>query len=235
MARPEPAGEWRVPALSRAPGHGVHEFGALPEQAVPGRQSESASPDRQQHRRCGTWRSTRSSRSGACRPTSMGRRVTRVRSAGAAKPKDMAVAATGNNTAKTLAGEPNPKHLYNSYDDYLIASISDAKIGGKATDIDIKERRPVGDKNDQTAGRSHPAGPVLSDHPQFGAGDQPRAACPACRSGRSKRASARNSRTPRRAASGPVEIHHLRHPDRVQHLAPQGSHRLSLFLSARER
>ena len=48
---------------------------------------------------------------------------------------------------KTLPGEPNPKHLYNSYDDYLIASLSDAKIGGNANDIDVKERKPVGDKN----------------------------------------------------------------------------------------
>ena len=60
---------------------------------------------------------------------------------GRSKPKDMAISATGNNTPKTLVGQPNPKHLYNSYDDYLVASLSDAKIGGKATDIDIKERR----------------------------------------------------------------------------------------------
>ena len=66
---------------------------------------------------------------------------------GRSKPKDMAIPVTGNNTVKTLAGEPNPKHLYNSYDDYLIASISDAKIGGSSTTIEVKERRPVGDKN----------------------------------------------------------------------------------------
>ena len=38
MAWPKPAGQWRIPALPGPSGHGLHEFGPLPEQAVQGRQ-----------------------------------------------------------------------------------------------------------------------------------------------------------------------------------------------------
>ena len=36
MAGRQPAGQWRISTLSRPPRHGLHEFGALPEQAIPG-------------------------------------------------------------------------------------------------------------------------------------------------------------------------------------------------------
>lgn len=46
---------------------------------------------------------------------------------------------------RTLKGEPNPKHLYASYDDYVIAATSDAAIGGQAKDVTVRERRAVKD------------------------------------------------------------------------------------------
>lgn len=44
-----------------------------------------------------------------------------------------------------LKGEPNPKHLYASYDDYVIAATSDASSGGQANAISVRERKPVSD------------------------------------------------------------------------------------------
>ena len=44
---------------------------------------------------------------------------------------------------RALKGEPNPKHLYVSPDDYVIASTSDASIGGWPADIHIRERTTV--------------------------------------------------------------------------------------------
>ena len=44
---------------------------------------------------------------------------------------------------RSLKGEPSPKHLYNSFDDYTIAATSDAAIGGRPADINVRERRAV--------------------------------------------------------------------------------------------
>ena len=55
-------------------------------------------------------------------------------------PKNMLVAATNSSTTDRLGSQPNPKHLYNSYDDFLIASTSDAKLHGNPQDVDVKER-----------------------------------------------------------------------------------------------
>ena len=58
-------------------------------------------------------------------------------------PDNMMVAASNTAKIDRLEGQPNPKHLYTSYDDYLIASTSDAKINGSPRDVDVKERQPA--------------------------------------------------------------------------------------------
>ncbi|MFN0130530.1 MAG: Verru_Chthon cassette protein A, partial [Verrucomicrobiales bacterium] len=54
------------------------------------------------------------------------------------------------NQVRTLKGVPNPKHLYSSYDDYVIAATSDSKISGRPTDVEVRERAPVGNASDIT-------------------------------------------------------------------------------------
>ncbi|MGI8604851.1 MAG: Verru_Chthon cassette protein A [Verrucomicrobiales bacterium] len=56
-------------------------------------------------------------------------------------PSDLKTRSTGPDAK--LKGQPNPKHLYNSYDDYLFSATSDAKLQGSANDVNVKERRPV--------------------------------------------------------------------------------------------
>lgn len=63
---------------------------------------------------------------------------------GTLRPAGLAVTQPANaSQVRSLKGEPNPKHLYNSYDDYVVAATSDAAIGGRPADINIRERRPV--------------------------------------------------------------------------------------------
>jgi hypothetical protein len=64
---------------------------------------------------------------------------------GRQRPTSLAGTTQGTNPSqiKSLKGQPNPKHLYASYDDYVISSLSDAAIDGRPTDIVVRERRAV--------------------------------------------------------------------------------------------
>ena len=151
------------------------------------------------------------------------------------KPKKLTLSATGANQVKSLPSEPNPKHLYNSYDDYLVASLSDAKLGGKANEVDIRERKPVGDKEINLAVDRIQQGRFFlttrSSAPEItlqGAAAHVALAHPRrCDLGAGKHQDEQH-RVRR------IEIHHLRQHHRVQHLPSEGSHRPTLFLPARE-
>ena len=133
MAWPEPAGQWGIPTLPGASGHGLHEFGALPNKRFRADKSQSANPtgssiamkDMEVDEAKAIWRMS---------PIFMGRRVTRVRSAGGANRRTWRSPSPETTPSKPLRASRTRSTCYNSYDDYLIASISDAKIGGKSTE-----------------------------------------------------------------------------------------------------
>ena len=148
------------------------------------------------------------------------------------KPKELALSATGANQVKTLPSEPNPKHLYNSYDDYLVASLSDAKLGGKANEVDIRERKPVGDKEINLAVDRIQQGRFFlttrSSAPEITLQGTPRMSLWPIHEDVTPELGKHQDEQHRVG----IEIHHLRQHHRVQHLPSEGSHRLSLFLPA---